>query len=597
MSTEKISYNIPGCGTLTANLFPHAKSLFDFLDHYGHIERLKRINQLGKLRDVYQGAHHTRYEYVFLQLVLISELCNNKKADLGLSPPREFCGKLRELPSYPSSGDLLQCLALLTNIGYTEGTIAASRAWLTFLKENKPAFKSFSSGLEKQDKVTFEMSVKEFDYGRFNLYSALFQLQRYKRYSREHVEFATSLLRLYLKYEQKNFTIIRLKGIYAKIRQISFITLDSLYTPVPFNLELSSILLGFNYLYESLFTKNAIYSVALNTLENVLQDTVYLSVDSCLNTSYATNQELKHLRTHLGSSRKLSSVTSYLLPGKALMSNPGPNQQEAFAWQCRIKTVQEYIINRGKDDLPQVINNPIVWETECQNRIGKSFSRVGLLTNKKNSTIKLAFGLSSIENSLCQKGALRIVSEALKFRNTFNHKFINRKEEENRNALISFLMRSLFGWEKRVILSDRVKKCSAYIIENGRVKFIAHINEYLEQSRGILTPSETFEIKQLKQFVERLQYAGLTIGYIGKSRLFNEGVNTECAEFDGLIFQPTKNPHSFFAYIIEAKDQASGATKARQQLQRRLQENLSDHLTYDLNNLNSKCCVASIKLA
>jgi hypothetical protein len=593
MPSEKLTYNVPGCGNLTANIFPYTKSLIDFLNYYGHIDKLKNINQLGELRNVYPGAHHTRYEYVFLQLALISELCSNKKSDLGLSSPNSSCGSLRGLGVPPSNGELLQCLAILTNIGYLEGTISTSRAWLALLKENKNAFKTFKNGLEKKDQTGFERLVEDFDFGRFNLYTALFQLQRYKRKSPEIVKFASNVIRVYFSYETKDFNIIRLKGIYGKIRQISFITLDSLYTPVPFNLELSSILLGFNDLYESLFTKNATYSIALSTLENVLQDTIYLSVDSCLNTSVSSHKELLLLRSKLRSVSKISTLYNYLNPRKKSSISASEQEKE---WHCEKKIFQEYHIARGKDELPEPLRNPVRWELDCQIRIGKSTSIIGLLTNKKSSNIKLAFGLKTKNINLAQRATLKVITEAIKFRKSFQSDYQNRKDEENRISMMTFLIKSIFGWNKRVLLNDKVKKASAYIMESGRTRFLEHLNNYLALSEGKLSDNERFEVKQLGQLVKHLQHSGLTIGYVGKTRLFNEGVNTECAEFDGLLFFPTKNPRNNFAFVIEAKNQSNGATYARKQLTTRLNENLNTGLSYDLFDLNKRCCVARIKI-
>ncbi len=91
MATIKITYNVPGCGNLSANIYDYTQELYQFLEYYKHITGFRRINQLGRLREVFQGAHHNRYEYVFLQLALVSELSAHKKSDLGLSAGRKFC--------------------------------------------------------------------------------------------------------------------------------------------------------------------------------------------------------------------------------------------------------------------------------------------------------------------------------------------------------------------------------------------------------------------------------------------------------------------------------------------------------------------------
>ena len=80
MST-KISYNLPGHGFSNCIVFDNASKLCELLDNHGIIEKSKNINQLGTMKYVYPGAHHTRYEYMFTQLMLISSVVTNKNTD------------------------------------------------------------------------------------------------------------------------------------------------------------------------------------------------------------------------------------------------------------------------------------------------------------------------------------------------------------------------------------------------------------------------------------------------------------------------------------------------------------------------------------
>src|SRR5690606_13009453 len=138
---------------------------------------------------------------------------------------------------------------------------------------------NFRKGLDSTDRELFQKTIEKYDYYRFNVITALFQLQRYKRMGTDKVDFASNLLRSYIS-NDSDIQIIQLQRLYDSIRQIAFVTLDSLYAPVPFNLDLSSVLLNFDSLIESLFIKNTTYRIALYNLEQVLQNSVYLASDS-----------------------------------------------------------------------------------------------------------------------------------------------------------------------------------------------------------------------------------------------------------------------------------------------------------------------------
>lgn len=554
---------------------------------------MRRINQLGRLRDVFQGAHHNRFEYVFLQLSLISELCQHKRGDLGLSGERTFCGKFDELPNHPSTGELLQCLVLLTNMGYLEGTFSTSRAWLTFLRNDQNAYINFRKGLHPDDRAVFKQIVDNYDYYKFSIVVALFQLQRYKRTGTDKVDFASKLLRTYLSNDRSDVQIIQLRKLYDSIRQISFVTLDSLYAPVPFNLDLSSILLNFDSLIESLFIKNTTYRIALHNLEQVLQNSVYMSSDSCLNTARASQETLEEL-TELGATiTGITDVFNMVCPSCNLDSE---NQNiTELDWHREKKLIQEYRIGfRDKDIYPDLIKDEVNWEKSVRNKLGVSRARVGLLLNSRKNVVKVAFGITSNDNIQSLKTALKICLESVSIKSIMPQKNYFNSNGSNEESLLSFLCKSLFGWNKRFILGNKNRLSSAVLISNGRVNMISQINSYLDTSSKYLDNDEIFEVEKVRDFIEHLNYSGLTIAFVGGLKLFNENQNTESAEFDGLVICPRININSPFAHIIEAKNYNNGVTDARNQLNTRVGAHLINELQMNIVDLNNRAAYAEI---
>lgn len=80
-----LEYHVPRLGKLNVELFPVAQKAFDLLEHANHIERMKRNHQLGIIRNVYEGAHHSRWEYVMTILHIINHLNKIGSKSFGLS--------------------------------------------------------------------------------------------------------------------------------------------------------------------------------------------------------------------------------------------------------------------------------------------------------------------------------------------------------------------------------------------------------------------------------------------------------------------------------------------------------------------------------
>jgi hypothetical protein len=55
-----VKYHLPPTGSIEIPLYHESAELYDFLDRLGEIQRLKRIDHLGLIREVFEGTHHTR---------------------------------------------------------------------------------------------------------------------------------------------------------------------------------------------------------------------------------------------------------------------------------------------------------------------------------------------------------------------------------------------------------------------------------------------------------------------------------------------------------------------------------------------------------
>ncbi len=68
-------YFIPGIGIYNLDIeeAKPVKILYDFLDEVGEIDRLKNLDHLGIVREVIDGARHSRFDYIALIFALIDQ--------------------------------------------------------------------------------------------------------------------------------------------------------------------------------------------------------------------------------------------------------------------------------------------------------------------------------------------------------------------------------------------------------------------------------------------------------------------------------------------------------------------------------------------
>lgn len=134
---RELPYNLPGYGFANCYLIGQAIELMDLLESNGIIEKMQNTCQLGTMKYVYPGAHHTRYEYIFTQLMLISNIAssdNRRNVELSLS---SNLSEYEQLDYNLSGSALMQCLAILSNIGHMYDTFTSAKIFMRLLKDSK----------------------------------------------------------------------------------------------------------------------------------------------------------------------------------------------------------------------------------------------------------------------------------------------------------------------------------------------------------------------------------------------------------------------------------------------------------------------------
>jgi len=267
-------YFIPGIGIYNLNIeeAKPVKILYNFLDEAGEIDRLKNLDHLGIVREVIDGARHSRFDYIALIFALIDS----------------WAQKVEEI--HASSGEaegknLIKCWALLFNIGHLEWTFFTERILLEVLRKKNLHTKLIESIKDEKIRKKAEKIFK------FNDYNHFYQILAYLRFECLCNEYRDKMdenwfekyKRMFKKYIVDDFSdkiekgsIIYSKSLYRTVRNIAFLLLDSFYTPSGLNLSPVLILDNPELIRSIVFGETEI-SNTLKFLNRQLYKSVYLS--------------------------------------------------------------------------------------------------------------------------------------------------------------------------------------------------------------------------------------------------------------------------------------------------------------------------------
>lgn len=618
---ERQSYNLPGFGLLSAWIFPYTRVLYGFLSRYRHDVRFHHTNQLGPIRNILHGVHHSRYEYIFTQWTLISELKTQGIGDPGLNSAYKEFGKLPGFDKYPTAAEVLQCLVLLTNMGHLPETFAASRAWLHRLRTDENTLAGFRGGLAREDKKILDEALRHSSDYQIHLLNAAFLLQRYKRAggkNADFVSFGEKLLRAFLTRGSRSDDekTEKLWLLYSNVRRASSLILDSHYAPVPFSLDLASIMLNFKNLSEDFLVRRSPFQSALQQLEMLLLDSVHMSGDSLLAAARSTEQTLERINRADVAWDRVGAIKSVLAPTQGNGERPAedrgadifntPLQFRRPDWD-RHKTIQLTYDNIAdpeliaSEDYSSLFPTDVVeWSTTRRKSISKRRCRVAATLNPHGSIFRAVYALSNdLPDRIALVTALRIVHEALRFEFALakgGYSGRNSLEQGNRERMLLFLLKSIFGWNTVPNLRPLPTRGSAtpLFVERGSRVMAEAISDYMQSLDTQISSDNLHELRVTCESVRRLNYNGPIVCFLGSTEIESDA-NT-AAEFDGVLLFPAMDPCQKVAVIVEAKNRRNGHSLARKQLTQRLQELCPSYMRYEVEDVHKKGAYATLRL-
>lgn len=291
MSVRNIEYHLSRFGAIKIPFYEASSRVVEMLEHHGFIEKMKKNPQLGAIQRAYEGSHHTRWEYVMVQLYLLEELRNHGRFS-GLNSPRKY------LNSSLTSYEVIQIWILLLNAFHLYGTFANERAFLIYLKTNKVARDAFKRGLPKSANVA-DFFVDVFGGDKTYLVHELIAFFMLKRMSLKWKDVSLLALEILEQYRHpKPKTHVASDRLYfKKIRQISFLYLDSQYSSSPITLDINHLLSNKDA-FVGLVNENGVMTTAIDYFQRTLCKAFYLSPRSLVSLRIQQEKALGELRVN-----------------------------------------------------------------------------------------------------------------------------------------------------------------------------------------------------------------------------------------------------------------------------------------------------------
>lgn len=289
------------------DVYHWAEELYDELEKQGVIQRVKDTNQLGVIR-VAKHLTKSRYDYMLLQLYFHQLIRKDTALQSSLEysygnyvRPSEFHRELDYIDKQKITvGDLLQILTISYNIGHFYNTFVSSKAAVAFAGINPEFKRTIVESFDRTDGQSLAQHIlEEKSYLRYHLLNSLLILERCDQ-SKISVRLAQDLIYTYV--NEKNLApdskLCYVLRLYRNVRNIAFLSYDFQIAPTPITIDLcdsKSILLLFHELL-SIYNDNSSTRRLLNSMNKLLNDTVYNEESSTICYQMITDRMVSELR-------------------------------------------------------------------------------------------------------------------------------------------------------------------------------------------------------------------------------------------------------------------------------------------------------------
>lgn len=549
---EYINYQLPRFGNVFVELYENSKQLLRLLDKQSKIAQLKTNPQLGLIHKVYEGAHHTRWEYAVVKLHILNTFYNESPKIYGLSSKIKING--RKI----SGIEIIQYWILLLNMGHLKNTFVNERFLLQCLKHNKKIKETFYRGLP-QDKLVKEYAnhvlSKDKVYQVHELLSFFKLIRMRNKNNKVIIDTSIELLKLYRLYGDDRDKIINLRSIYKNIRLFSFLYLDSQYTNIPVFLDLGQLILNFKDHANELFMNN----------DSELNRSLIFFQDLMCENFYLSSRVLRLFYFHLkdmskridGDMQKITDLNNFINNNEKL-SIRNYNYISDFNLRLNFKELSEYnnfISDLKYLDFENVINNKL--PNYCRCTLEKDFSHRTLITN-------FAFSENITKKQLL-KAMYTIYSQLSNLKNKYKrskqyYSHVNKFFETAVKNSLLFTLNSLWGDRLEFIASYQSKK-HEYILNRGIGYSLREIKKLIDYYNTIDIDKDSLnEITCLHDALSRISHKGIILFTVEDIFIRDKHTSNILTDIDSCSLLISSS--SIKLLLIEAKNQHKRRHKA-----------------------------------
>lgn len=286
---EIIEYEYPDLGRVEITLQAESAEIYRFFKEGWFIkarkgmgiEHFERLDQLGALRAVYKTAHHSRWEYMVLQMYLIQQLKAASAFGFSTSIPLTRHHRVSSLE------ELLKSWVLLNNFGHLLDTFEAERVWLELILEEPELYKAFISCMPDgiSTKLAEEILKEEAMY-RFHHSVALALLGRLSKKKGKSkrpfdlwIEMIKALLR---KDAEEGSKLGRGLSIFNVLRRVSYVLLDINRSALFLRIDSNNLLRNISKKPDDLlYNPESDVNKTLENIERLLFSEIYASEQAC----------------------------------------------------------------------------------------------------------------------------------------------------------------------------------------------------------------------------------------------------------------------------------------------------------------------------
>jgi len=279
-----IEYEYPDLGRVEILLHNESAEIYQFMKkHKGGIEYFEKLDQLGALREVHKSAHHSKWEYMVMQMHLIRQLKVSEA--FGFSTDI----KLTKDFSVSSIEELLKSWVFLTNYGHLLDTLEAERVWLELLLDEDNLRNAFINCMPDDISRQFAEQVLR-DEDLFNLHYilAIVMLAHGKGGATSKDLFWIEMIKALLRYKlgintpKESSKLHRASTIFDRIRKVSYVLLDMNKSALFLRIDTNNLIRNLlNKPDELLYDPESEMNKSLEAIERLLFSEVYANQQVC----------------------------------------------------------------------------------------------------------------------------------------------------------------------------------------------------------------------------------------------------------------------------------------------------------------------------